>query len=193
MKIGLFFGSYNPIHIGHMIIANHLAEFTDLEEIWLVLTPHNPFKKKRSLLADHHRYRMVEEATEDYPKLRPSNIEFKLKQPNYTIHTLAHLGEKYPEHQFNLIMGQDNLNSFHKWKNYQVILENHEIYVYPRVTETTKKPELLERPNIHFVEAPIVEISSTFIRQAVKEKKNVKVLLPYRTWKYMDEMNFYRT
>jgi len=193
MRVGLFFGSFNPVHIGHMIIANHFAEFTDLDEIWLVVTPHNPIKKKHSLLADHHRYRMVEEATEDFPKLKPSNIEFKLKQPNYTIHTLVHLGEKYPQHQFNLIMGQDNLNSFHKWKNSEVILENHEIYVYPRVTEIVNKHQLAEHSNVHFVDAPIVEISSTFIRQAVKEKKNVKVLLPYRTWKYMDEMNFYRS
>jgi nicotinate-nucleotide adenylyltransferase len=113
MKIGLYFGTFNPIHIGHLIIANHFAEFTDLDEVWLVVTPHNPFKKKNSLLNDYHRLEMVHLATEDYPKLKPSDIEFKLQQPNYTIDTLAYLEEKYPMHQFALIMGEDNLNTFH--------------------------------------------------------------------------------
>ena len=136
---------------------------------------------------------MVEEATEDYDKLRPSNIEFKLKQPNYTIDTLVRLEEKYPQHSFNLIMGQDNLNSFHKWKNYEVILDNHEIYVYPRVGNQTENVDLLKHPKVHFVDAPMVEISSTFIRKAIKDKKNVRILLPYRTWRYLDEMNFYKS
>lgn len=192
MKIGLFFGSYNPIHVGHLIIANHMVEFSDLDEVWFVVTPHNPFKKKQSLLADHHRYQLVQEATYDYPKLKPSNIEFALPQPNYTINTLAHLFEKFPEHQFHLIMGQDNLRSFHKWKNHKQILEDHELYVYPRISHEKNVPDLLNHPKVHLIEAPIVEISATFIRNAIKANKNVRALMPERAWKYMDEMNFYK-
>jgi nicotinate-nucleotide adenylyltransferase len=192
MKIGLFFGSYNPIHVGHMIIANHMVEFSDLEEVWFVVTPHNPFKKKNSLLADHHRFQLVVEATEDYDKLKASNIEFGLPQPNYTINTLVYLCEKYPQHQFNLIMGQDNLYSFHKWKNHEEILKNHELYIYPRITTEKEVPTLLNHPKVHLIDAPIVEISATFIRNSIKENKNVRALLPYKVWKYMDEMNFYK-
>ena len=192
MKIGLFFGTFNPIHVGHLIIANHMAEFSDLEEVWFVVTPHNPFKKKSSLLDNHHRYRLVEEATEYYPKLKPSNIEFDLPQPNYTVNTLAHLYERYPEHEFNLIVGLDNLNSFHKWKNHEVILNNHHLYVYPRVSETRETSEFLKHEKVHLIDAPIVEISSTFIRKAIREGKNVRALMPDRAWKYMDEMNFYK-
>ncbi|MGB5362837.1 MAG: nicotinate (nicotinamide) nucleotide adenylyltransferase, partial [Aureibaculum sp.] len=126
MKIGLYFGTFNPIHIGHIAIANHMVEFSDLDEVWMIITPHNPFKIKKSLLADHHRYQLVQIATEDFPKLKASNIEFGLPQPNYTVNTLVHIAEKYPQHQFNLIMGEDNLKSFHKWKNYEVILEQYE-------------------------------------------------------------------
>ncbi len=135
MKIGLFFGTFNPIHIGHLIIANHLAENADLDTIWLVVTPLNPHKNKKTLLEDHHRLTMVKIAVEGYPKLGASDIEFDLPQPNYTVNTLIHLSEKHPQHEFSLIMGEDNLNSFHKWKNYDVILENHTIYVYPRITD----------------------------------------------------------
>lgn len=192
MKVGLFFGTFNPIHVGHLIIANHMAEFTDLEEVWFIVTPHNPFKVKSSLLADHHRYQLVMEATEDYPKLKPSNIEFGLPQPNYTIHTLAHLYEKYPEHKFNLILGLDNLNSFRKWKNHETILENHELYVYPRISRSQKGSDLIDHPKVKLIKAPIVEISSTFIRNAVREKKNIRAMMPYKAWKYLDEMNFYK-
>jgi len=192
MKIGLFFGSYNPIHIGHLIIANHMVEYSDLDQVWLVVTPHNPFKKKSSLLDDHHRLQLVMRATEDYPNLRPSNIEFGLPQPNYTIDTLVHLEEKYPQHHFNLIMGLDNLGSFKKWKNYDIILESHELYVYPRITNDKSEPELLNHKNVHKIEAPIIEISSTFIRQAIKQKKNIRALMPNKAWVYLDEMNFYK-
>lgn len=192
MKIGLFFGTFNPIHVGHLIIANHMAEFTDLEEVWFVVTPHNPFKVKSTLLADHHRFRLVSETTDDYDKLKPSNIEFGLSQPNYTIHTLVHLAERHPEHRFNLIMGLDNLQSFPKWKNSEVILRDYEIYVYPRVTEKKDQPELLNHEKVHMIDAPIVEISSTFIRKAVKDGKDIRALMPFKAWKYMDEMNFYK-
>ena len=192
MKIGLFFGSYNPIHVGHLIIANHMVEYSDLEEVWLVVTPHNPFKIKRTLLEDHHRYQLALEATEDYPKIKPSKIEFGLPQPSYTINTLVHLYEKYPQHQFNLIMGMDNLYSFKKWKNSEKILEDHELYVYPRVSSSSQKPELLKHEKVHLVDAPLMEISSTFIRDAIKNNKNIQPLMPYKAWKYLDEMNFYK-
>jgi len=192
MKIGLFFGTFNPIHIGHMIIANHMAEFSDLEEIWFVVTPHSPFKKKSTLLDNNHRYQMVLVATEDYPKIKPSNIEFKLSQPNYTVHTLAHLQEKYPKHTFSLIMGEDNLQSFHKWKNYEVILQNHDLYVYPRIYKKKEERPFKNHPKVHFIEAPIVEISATFIRKSVQQQKDIRVLLPHKVWGYLDEMNFYK-
>jgi nicotinate-nucleotide adenylyltransferase len=133
-KIGLYFGTFNPIHIGHIIIANYMVEFSDLDEIWMVVTPHNPLKKKSSLLENHHRLEMVYMACEEYEKIKPCDIEFHLPQPNYTVHTLVQLEEKYPDLAFSLIMGEDNLKSFHKWKNYEVILERYAIYVYPRIS-----------------------------------------------------------
>ena len=193
MNIGLYFGTFNPIHIGHMAIANHMVEFSDLDEVWLIITPHNPFKKKTSLLDDNHRYQLVQIATEDYPKLKASNIEFKLAQPNYTVIILAHICEKYPEDKFNLIMGEDNLKSFHKWKNYEVILENHDIYVYPRIIEgKIIKTQFDNHSKIHKIDAPIMEISSSFIRKGIADKKNISALLPYKVWQYIDEMNFYK-
>jgi nicotinate-nucleotide adenylyltransferase len=193
MNIGLYFGTFNPIHIGHMAIANHMVEFSDLDEVWFVVTPHNPFKKKVSLLADNHRYQLVQIATDDYPKLKASNIEFKLPQPNFTVVTLAHISEKYPEHHFNLIMGQDNLKSFHKWKNYEVILDNHDIFVYPRIFEGKFiKTQFDSHPKIHKIEAPIMEISATFIRKGIADNKNISTLLPCKVWQYIEEMNFYK-
>ena len=192
MKIGLYFGTFNPIHVGHMIIANHLAEHTHLEQIWMVVTPHNPLKQKSTLLDDYHRLHLVRLATEDYPKIRPSDIEFKLPQPNYTVNTLAHLMEKYPQHEFSLIMGEDNLKSFHKWKNYEYILNHHDIYVYPRVSLEAENKGLKDHPRIHHVAAPIVEISSTFIREQLKTKKNIRPLLPNLVWEYVDHNNFYK-
>ncbi|MFK5878336.1 MAG: nicotinate (nicotinamide) nucleotide adenylyltransferase [Flavobacteriaceae bacterium] len=192
MNIGLFFGSFNPIHVGHLIIANHLAEFSDLDKVWFVVTPHNPHKKKSTLLADHHRLQMVNIAVEDYPNLEVSNIEFDLPQPSYTVNTLMHTREKFPQHQFSLIMGEDNLKSFHKWKNYETILENYQIYVYPRVANKTEKPELLEHKHIHQIDAPIVELTSTSIRKGIAVRKNIRPLLPQNVWEYLDEMNFYK-
>ncbi|WGH74392.1 nicotinate (nicotinamide) nucleotide adenylyltransferase [Tenacibaculum tangerinum] len=191
-NIGLYFGTFNPIHIGHLIIANHLVENSDLDEIWMVVTPHNPFKKKSSLLDNHHRLEMVYLATQEYEKIRPSDIEFKLPQPNYTINTLAHISEKYPDYNFSLIMGEDNLKSLHKWKNYEAILEDYNIYVYPRISEGTAENQFKNHQKIHKVVAPIIQISSTMIRKAIKEEKNCKPLLSYQVWKYIDEMNFYK-
>ncbi|MEW2920835.1 MULTISPECIES: nicotinate (nicotinamide) nucleotide adenylyltransferase [Flavobacteriaceae] len=192
-KVGLFFGTFNPIHVGHLVIANHMVEFSDLDEVWFVITPQSPFKTKQSLLDDHHRYQMVYEAVQEYPKLKPSKIEFDLPQPNYTINTLVHLNEQYgSDHKFSLIMGEDNLKSFHKWKNYETILEHYSIYVYPRISEGEVDHQFKENSKITKVNAPIMEISSTFIRKEHKKGKNIRPLLPSAVWKYMDEMNFYR-
>lgn len=191
-KVGLFFGTFNPIHIGHLIIANHMVEFSDLEEVWLVVTPHNPHKKKSSLLDNHHRLEMVYRACASYDKLKPSNIEFGLPQPNYTINTLVHLKEKFPTNDFCLIMGEDNLKSLPKWKNHEMILQEHEIYVYPRISNGEVSEELKEHHRIKKVEAPVVEISATFIRSSIQASKNIRPLLAPEVWKYIDEMNFYR-
>lgn len=192
MKIGLYFGTFNPIHVGHLIIANHMAEHSDLDQVWMVVTPHNPLKKKSTLLNDFHRLQMVHLATEDFPKLKPSDIEFKLSQPNYTVNTLVHLEEKFHNHEFSLIMGEDNLKSLHKWKNYEVILQNHDIYVYPRISSEVDNLELKNHPKIHLIDAPVVEISSTFIRNNIKAGKNIQPLLPSKVWTYIDHNNFYK-
>ena len=192
MKIGLYFGSFNPIHVGHLVIANHLAEYSDLDQIWFVVTPHNPFKKKSSLLDNFQRLEMVYRATNDYTKLKPSDIEFNLPQPNYTINTLTYLQEKHPDYEFALIMGEDNLKSFHKWKNYELILENHHIYVYPRISNEKVETQFDGHKKIHVIDAPIMEISSTFIRKSIKAGKNVQPMLPQHVWEYLDEMNFYK-
>lgn len=192
MKVGLYFGTFNPIHVGHLIIANHMAEFTDMDQVWMVVTPHNPLKKKSTLLDDHHRLEMVHLAAEGYDHIRPSDIEFKLPQPNYTVNTLVHLLEKYPTHEFSLIMGEDNLNSLHKWKNYEVLLQNHDIYVYPRINGESANEELINHPRVHRIDAPVIEISSTFIRKSIKDGKNVKPLLPQKVWEYIDHNLFYK-
>lgn len=192
MNIGLYFGTFNPIHVGHLIIANHMAEFSDLDQVWMVVTPHNPHKQKSTLLDDYHRLEMVHLATNDYPKIRPSDIEFKLPQPNYTVNTLAHLNEKYPEHNFSLIMGEDNLNSLHKWKNYEVILQYHHIYVYPRLNSGEIDHQFINHHKIHRIGAPVIELSSTFIRDSVKQQKNIAPMLPEKVWEYIDHNLFYK-
>ena len=192
MKIGLFFGTYNPIHVGHLIIANHLAEHSDLDQIWLVVTPQSPHKTKQSLLDNHQRLELVFRATKDYPKLAPSAIEFNLPQPNYTVRTLAYLEEKHPENQFALIMGEDNLMSLPKWKNAEVIMGNYPIYVYPRKMNPSSISASFSSETVTYIDAPIIEVSSTFIRQQIKDGKNIKALLPMAVWNYIDEMNFYK-
>ena len=192
MKVGLFFGTFNPIHVGHLIIANHIAEYSDLNQVWFVVTPQSPFKTKTSMLDNRQRYEMVYRATEGYLNLRPCDIEFNLPQPHYTINTLVHLEEKYPEYAFALIMGEDNLKNFHKWKNYELILKGHHIYVYPRLPEVPVETQFDNHEHVHKVDAPIMELSSTFIRKSRKEGKNVKPMLPEPVWEYLDEMNFYK-
>ena len=195
MHIGLFFGSFNPIHVGHMVLANYMAAFTDLEQVWFVVSPHNPLKQKSSLLNQNQRLHMVNLAIGDSDILKSSSIEFGLTQPSYTINTLAHLKEKYPKHRFSLIMGEDNLESFTKWKNYEEILKNYLIYVYPRPNCNSGVPIAIgikSHKNVIMTEAPLMDISSTMIRQAIKDKKNIKFFVPQPVWEYLDEMSFYK-
>lgn len=190
MHIGLFFGSFNPVHIGHMALANYMLVFTDMQQVWFVVSPHNPLKNKNQLLDQNHRLMLVNTAIDDYPKMRSSNIEFGLTQPSYTINTLVHLQEKYPAHTFSLIMGQDNLQSFHKWKNYEEILKSFHIYVYPR--PQTAKSAFDTHPHVHLTEAPMMDISATFIRNAIRDKKDIRFFLPAKVWEEIDTMNFYK-
>lgn len=189
MKIGLFFGSFNPVHIGHLAIANYMLSYTDLDKIWFIISPHNPLKEKQTLLPDHHRYELVNLAIDDNSKMKASNIEFKLPKPSYTVNTLAHLHEKYASHNFILIMGSDNLNTFHKWKNYETILHDYGIYVYPRLKCEGKPIISLEK--IKHIEAPVIEISSSFIRKSIKDKKDIRYFLHPKVYDYIMEMHFY--
>jgi nicotinate-nucleotide adenylyltransferase len=189
-KTGLFFGSFNPIHVGHMVLANYMLSFTDLDEVWFVISPHNPLKEKHTLLAQNHRLNMVRLAIENHPKFKASDIEFKLSQPSYTIHTLTHLKEKYPKKSFHLIMGMDNLQNFHKWKNHEQIISNHSIYVYPR--QDSEADAFANHPNVIVTQAPVIEISSSFIRKAILDKKDVSCFMPEKVAAYVSEMNFYK-
>lgn len=202
MKIGLYFGTFNPIHVGHLIIANHMAQHSDLDQVWLVVSPQNPLKDKATLLADHHRRILVEEAILDNPKLQVCDIEFSLPKPSYTVTTLAHLKEKYQKHEFSLIMGEDNLRTLHKWYNYEHILDNYRIYVYPRIlTEQELVSEKVDdefentkqhKNVVYCNDVPVMKISSSFIRRAIAEGKDVQYLLTAPVLKYIDEMGFYR-
>lgn len=189
MKIGLYFGSFNPVHIGHLAIANYIREFTDLDQVWFVVSPQNPFKTKKSLLADFHRLEMVQLAVGDSNYYKASNIEFGLPKPSRTIDTLAYLYDKYPAHEFILIMGSDNLTSFDKWKNYEAILANYKIFVYPRPDVPESKFD--NHPSFIKIKAPLIEISSSFIRESIKEKRNMEFFLPHKVWEYIQEMHFY--
>jgi nicotinate-nucleotide adenylyltransferase len=204
MNIGLYFGTFNPIHIGHLVIANHIVEQTILDQVWFVVTPQNPLKNKSSLLKDSHRLAMVREAVYDSPKLKASDIEFGLSKPNYTASTLAHIMDKHPDHSFSLIMGEDNLRNFHKWKNHENILSNHTIYVYPRVLTPQEEDEykslntdeidkLRANKNIIYCQdAPVMRISASFIRKSIKENNDVRFLLSEPVHKYVEEMHFYK-
>ena len=189
IKTGLFFGSFNPVHVGHMIIANHMVEHTDLKEVWLIVSPHNPHKERKTLARDHDRLHLVHLAIGDNYKLRASDIEFSLPKPSYTVDTLAYLREKYPNRQFSLIMGGDNLQTLPKWKNYQVILDHHDIYVYNR--PGYDKSRLAERNTIHYVEAPLLDLSASFIRQLIRDKKSVQYLVPDDVFDYLSGSSMY--
>ncbi len=188
-KTGLFFGSFNPIHIGHMILAEFMLEQSDLSEVWFIVSPHNPLKEKKSLLADHHRLAMVNIAVEDDPRFRASNIEFTMPQPSYTIDTLAYLGEKHPDREFVLIGGTDILPGLPKWKNYRQLLEMVHFYIYNR--PGYDPGEYRDHPHIRFFDAPLLEISASFIRQSIREGKEVMYMLPAPVYTYLKEMHFY--
>ncbi|WP_294251411.1 nicotinate (nicotinamide) nucleotide adenylyltransferase [uncultured Chryseobacterium sp.] len=192
-KIGLFFGSFNPVHIGHLILANYILENSDMDELWFVVSPQNPFKDKKSLLNDHNRLDMVQLAIKNYPNMRASNVEFSLQKPSYTIDTLTYLHEKYPDYSFSLIMGEDNLNSLPKWKNYEQLIKHHHIIVYPRVfKEEKKEPEYLQHENISLIKAPVIELSATEIRNMIRIGKNVRPMLPPEVFDYLDGSSFYK-
>ncbi len=189
MKIGLFFGSFNPVHIGHLAIANYMVEFTDLKQLWFVISPHNPFKPKQSLLADHHRRTLMDIAVGNEERFRVSDIEFSMPKPSFTIDTLTWLKEKHPSHTFVLIMGSDGLPTFDKWKNYQMIEECYQRYVYPRPGYPV---DPAEHRNIIVVNAPLLEISSSFIREAIGNGKDIRYFLPPKVYDTIIEMSFYR-
>lgn len=188
-KTGLYFGSFNPIHNGHLILANYMAEFTDLDEVWFVISPQNPFKDKSALLAEHHRLALVRIAVEDQQNLGVTDIEFKMPKPSYTIDTLTWLSDKYENRDFVLISGTDIFSSFHKWKNYREILEFYSIYVYPR--PGSGLGEFAGHPKIKLFKAPAMEISSSFIREGIKQRKNMRYWMPDTVYNYILEMHFY--
>jgi nicotinate-nucleotide adenylyltransferase len=188
-KTGLFFGSFNPVHAGHLIIANYFLEYSDLEEIWFIVSPHNPLKEKKSLLPDHHRYAMVQIAVEDDLRMRASNFEFNLPKPSYTIDTLIRLEEKYPGNEFIMIAGSDIFPSFHKWKNYEELLKNYHFYIYSRPSYGLGEYE--GHPHIRLFNAPMMEISASFIRQGLAEGKDLRYFFPCKVYDYLKEMHFY--
>ncbi len=196
MRTGLFFGSFNPVHIGHTAIANYFAEYADLREVWFVVSPQNPLKERATLLPEYHRLELVRLALEDDPRFRASDIEFRLPRPSYTIDTLAYLEEKYPKRTFILIMGADNLLTLHKWKNFEELVRRYEIVVYPRKGyETAALPPTLARlrtpPRITLAQAPLMEISSSFLRQAIREGKDMRFFFREPVWRYIRDMHFY--
>lgn len=189
-KIGLFFGSFNPIHIGHMIIANIMAENTDLNKVWFVVSPQNPFKPGKGLLHEFDRYDMVKAAIADHYKLEVSDVEFNLPKPSYTIHTLVYLQEKFPTKKFKIIIGEDNLENFTKWKNHEQILEQFGLYVYPRPQVTNS--DLKRHPHVKMIEAPLLDISATYIRNCIKNKKSIRYLVPEPVEQLIRLKHFYQ-
>ena len=188
-RVGLFFGSFNPVHTGHMIIAEYMADRTGLQQVWFIVSPHNPLKVRSTLANDYDRLHMVQLAVDDNPRLRASNIEFGLPKPSYTIDTMAYLHEKYPEHHFSLIMGSDNLATINKWKNYELLLERYIIHVYKRQGSEEEKSDST-RVNVH--EVPLLDISSTYIRQSIAEGRSIRYLVPEPVYQYLDGSRLYR-
>ena len=189
IKIGLFFGSFNPFHIGHKIIGTHMVNNTDLDKVWYVVSPQNPAKMKESLLDQSHRLQIIQREIEDCQNLDVSDIEFRMPLPSYTIDTLVNISEKYSNYEFSLIMGTDNLKTLPKWKNYLQILNNYHIYTYPRLGSV----DHIEHKNITSVkDVPLIDISASFIRESISLGKDMSSLIPNKAWKYIDEMNFYK-
>ena len=189
MEIGLYFGSFNPIHIGHLIIASYAKQTTSLQQVWLVVSPHNPLKLTSSLLDEYNRLHLVKLAIDDDSNLRTSDVEFHLPKPSYTVHTLAYLKEKYPQHHFSIIMGSDSFTNLPNWKNYQYIISNHKIYIFNR--PSFKVDDTLGA-NVEFIDAPLLEISSTQIRKMIKAGQSIRYLVPDKTAKEIEESRYYK-
>lgn len=189
MNIGLYFGSFNPVHCGHLIIANHILNETDIERVWFIVSPQNPFKTNTSLLNEYNRLYLLKLATEDDQRIKVSDIEFGLPKPSYTSITLAHLQEKYPEHQFSIIMGGDSFQNLHKWNNAEFIIKNFSVYVYPRPGFETNNHI---NAKLKIVNAPLLEISATQIRQLIKNGKSVRYLLPEKVREEIEKGNYYK-
>jgi nicotinate-nucleotide adenylyltransferase len=189
MKIGLYFGSFNPVHVAHLIIANHILNETDIQKIWFVVSPQNPFKSETGLLNEYHRLQLVRVAIENDNRMKASDIEFSLPKPSYTTATLAYLKEKNPEHEFCIIMGSDSFQNLHKWKNYEVIVKDYEVYVYQRpgfeVTNTINA-------KLHIVEAPLLQLSATQIRKYIKEGKSIRYLVPENVKEEIEKGGYYK-
>jgi nicotinate-nucleotide adenylyltransferase len=193
MKIGLYFGSFNPIHTGHLIIATHVSNYTNLQEIWFVISPQNPLKKSQTLLNEHQRKFLVDLAIEGEEKLRSSNIEFKLPKPSYTVDTLLYLNEKYPQHEFSIIIGSDSYLNLKRWKNYEVIINNYTLYVYVR--PGFDLPPTLDQPMQKIIvldQTPLLQISSTNIRKMVAEGKSISYLVPKEVQEEIEIQNYYK-
>ena len=190
MKIGLYFGSFNPIHTGHLIIATHIINNTDLNEVWFVVSPQNPFKQSVNLLNEQHRLSLIKIAIEGEVKLKASNAEFKLPKPSYTIDTLAYLKEKYSKHDFSVIMGSDSYQNLYKWKNYEQILNNYNIYIYlrPHFPVSENQPK-----NIIILSAPLIELSSTEIRRYIKQGKSIRYMVTDGVMQEIDDMHYYKS
>jgi nicotinate-nucleotide adenylyltransferase len=188
-KTGLFFGSFNPIHVGHMVIANYIIEYSNLEQLWFVVSPQNPLKEKKTLLKDYHRLELVRLAVEEDERFRASDIEFHLPRPSYTIDTLVYLEEKNPAREFQLVMGSDGLDTFYKWKNADLIEEKYHRLIYPR--PGSPKLNKAQLSNATLLDAPLMEISSSFIRKAIREGKDIRHMIPARAYTYIREMHFY--
>jgi len=189
MKIGLYFGSFNPVHVAHLIIANHILNETDIQKIWFVVSPQNPFKSEAGLLNEYHRLQLIRVAIENDNRMKASDIEFSLPKPSYTTTTLAYLKEKNPEHEFCIIMGSDSFQNLHKWKNYEVIAKDYEVYVYLRpgfeVTNTINA-------KLHIVEAPLLQLSATQIRNYIKEGKSIRYLVPENVREEIERGGYYK-
>jgi nicotinate-nucleotide adenylyltransferase len=195
MNTGLFFGSFNPIHIGHLALANYMLEFTPMQHVWFVVSPQNPFKAQAGLLPEYQRLHLVNIAIADFPAFKASSIEFNLPRPSYTIDTLAYLEEKYAGEDFSIIMGADGLPGFHKWKNFRVLLERYDLWIYPRPGfsgQNALNPNIPDWSRIHFSEAPIMDISSSFIREGIRNGHKLDCFMPHEVARYVDEMNFFK-
>jgi nicotinate-nucleotide adenylyltransferase len=188
MKIGLFFGSFNPVHIGHLALANYIVEFGDIDKLWFVVSPQSPFKERRTLLDENHRYQLLLRAVEDDSRFEVSTIEFKLPKPTRTIDTLTYLAEKYPQHEFSLIIGADNVAGLIKWKNADILMSKYKFLIYPRQAYPLDKIEI---NNFEIVDAPQFDISSSFIREAIKNGHDVRYFMPEASYKYLKEMHFF--